>query len=191
MMMRLRQTTTGLIALAIAAAGMAALRAQARETFTATATVKTAAGATATAPVKIVITRWMAEDEAGRLREAFVTGGAPALRKALTGVPPTGSIQIGAGEPTPTRLAIERVTDKGRLLTLVTDAPILHLGAGLPGAKGKEGYDFGVLDLEVDASGAGGGILAPAARIHVRQGAFVVDDYGAESIRLTKVTKAK
>lgn len=188
----LRYMVTGVTALAIAAAGASMVRAQSGgESFTATATVTTAGGATATAPVTIVVSRKMTQDEAGKLTAAFTAGGAAALRKAWAGVAPTGSIKIGDGEATPTRLTIERTTDKGRLLTMVADKPILHLGAGMPGAKPKEGYDFAVLDIEVDASGAGGGTLSPAAKIRVNNGAFVVDDYGAESVRLVGIKKAK
>ena len=188
----LRHMVTGVIALAIAAAGGSKLSAQAgAETFTATATVKTAGGATATAPVTIVVSRKMAQAEADKLTAAFTSGGAAGLRKALSGVPPTGSIKVGNGEATPTRLAIERTTDKGRLLTLVADKPILHLGAGVPGAKPKDGYDFAVLDIEVDASGSGSGTLAPAAKIRVNGGAFVVEDYGGEQVKLAGVKKAK
>ena len=79
----------------------------------------------------------------------------------------------------------------GRLLTILTDQPLLFLGAGLPGAKPKEGYDFAVIDIEVDAKGNGSGTLAPAAKLRMNQAAFVVDDYGAELVRLTAVKKTK
>jgi hypothetical protein len=161
------------------------------ETFTATATVKTAGSATATSPVTITIDRKMSESEAEKMRSAFTSGGADGLRKALVGVAPTGSIQLGAGASTPARLTIERPTDKGRLLTLVTDKPILFLGAGIPGAKPKEGYDFAILDIEVDAKGAGSGTLSPAAKVGLKQGAFVVEDYAVELVRLTGVKKVK
>ena len=123
--------------------------------------------------------------------EMFRTGGAAALRKALTGVPPTGSVTLGTGAATPTRLTIERRTDKGRLITIVADKPILALGAGLPDAKPKTDYDFAVVDLEVDDSGSGAGQFAPAAKISVNKGAFVVSDYSSELIRLTGVKKVK
>jgi hypothetical protein len=153
--------------------------------------VKTAAGATASAPITIVVDRKMPQAEAEKFMEAFRTGGAAALRKALTGVPPTGSVTVGGGAPTPTRLTLERRTDKGRLLTIVADKPILALGAGLPDAKPKTDYDFAVVDLEVNDSGAGTGQFAPAAKISVNKGAFVVSDYSSELIRLTGVKKVK
>ena len=107
------------------------------------------------------------------------------------GVAPTGSVQIGAGAVTPTRFTIERPTGDGRLLTILTDRPLVFLGAGLPGAKAKEGYDFAVIDLVVDAKGGGTGTIAPAAKIRMNQGAFVVEDYGAEAVQLTAVKKTK
>jgi hypothetical protein len=189
--MLLRQMwMNGALCLAMAATAVGAA-AQTAETFTATAAVKTAGAAAASAPVTVVVERKMPQAEADKLLAAFKSGGAAGLRKALTGVKPTGSIKIGDGAATPTRLTIERTTDKGRLLTIAADQPILHLGAGVPGAKPKEGYDFAILDIEVDASGNGSGTLAPAARVTVKQGVFVVDDYSGELIRLTAVKKTK
>ena len=163
----------------------------AAEVFTATAAVKAAGGAAASAPVTITIDRKMSQSEADALAAAFKAGGAAALRKGLAAIPPTGSVRIGTGSATPTRFTIERVTGAGRLLTILTDQPLLFLGASLPGAKPKEGYDFAVIDIEVDAKGNGSGTLAPAAKLRMNQAAFVVDDYGAELVRLTAVKKTK
>lgn len=184
------KTMTGVLMWAVVAA--VSLQGQGTETFTATGSVQTAGGAAATAPVTIVVSRKMPKDEADKLVASFKTGGLTALRSALSGVKPTGSIRLGKGAATPTRLTIERTTDKGRLLTIVTDRPILFLGSGLPGAKPKQGYDFAVADLELDASGKGTGSLAPAAKITVKQDAFVVEDYGTERVELKDVAaKAK
>jgi hypothetical protein len=161
------------------------------ETFTATATVKTAAGSTATAPVVIVVDQRLSQKEADELRAALTKGGAAALRKALGGRPAAGSVKLGDGTPTPTQFALERPTPKGRLLTIVADKPILHLGAGVPPAAPKEGYDFALIDLEVDANGNGSGTMSPAAKVTVKQEAFVVDDYASELIQLKDVKKVK
>jgi len=65
----------------------------------------------------------------------------------------------------------------------------MFVGGGMPAAKAKEGYDFAVLDLEIDNAGSGTGTLAPAAKVTAKQGVFVVQDYGAEVVRLTGVSK--
>ena len=163
----------------------------AAEVFTATAVVKTADGKSASAPLTITIDRKMSESEAGSLANAFKAGGAAALRKGLEGVKPTGTVRIGTGNATPTRFTIERPVGAGRLLTILTDQPLLFVGAAAPGAKPREGYDFAVIDIEVDAQGNGSGTLAPAARLRLNQSAFVVEDYGAEVVRLTAVKKSK
>ena len=187
------KTIGSTVLLAALLATPAFLRGQAAaEVFTATAAVKGAGGGSATAPVTVTIDRKMSEREAETLTAAFKSGGAAALRKALVGVSPTGSVQIGAGSATPTRFTIERATGGGRLLTILTDQPLFFVGAGAPAAKAKEGYDFAVIDLQVDASGGGSGTLAPAAKIKMNQDAFVVEDYGGvEVVRLTAVKKTK
>ena len=139
----------------------------------------------------ITVDRKMTQSEADGLIAAFKSGGAAGLRKALVGVPPTGSVRLGTGAPTPTRLTLERATGAGRLLTIVTDKPILFLGAGLPDAKPRDGFDFAIVDIEVDAKGSGAGTLAPAAKVSLNQGAFVVQDYGSDVIQLTTVRKVK
>jgi hypothetical protein len=184
-----RQFATAIV-LAIMAAASAAYGA-AGETFTATASVKGAGGAAATAPITVTVDRTTPQKEADTLVAAFKSGGAAGLRKALAGVAPTGSIKLGGGQAVTTRLTIERSTDKGRLLTILTDKPVLFVGGGLPGAKAKEGYDFAVLDLEVDAKGDGKGTLASAARLKATDSAFVVEDYGTEPVQLTAVKSTK
>lgn len=171
---------------------MPALTAQstaAAEVFTATATVKTADGKSGSAPVTITIDRTMPAAEAAPLVAAFKSGGAAALRKALVGVAPTGSVRVGDGKDTPARFTIERATGGGRLVTIVTDQPLVFIGATKPGAKPKAGYDFAVVDLILDASGGGTGTIAPAARLKLNGDALVVQDYSGEVVRLTAIKK--
>jgi len=185
-----RKTIRGtVLAIAVLATAAAPRGQGAKEVFTATAAVKGAGGAAATAPVTVTVDRKMAQSEADPLIAAFKAGGAEALRKKLVGVKPTGTVKIGGGSATQTRLTIERATGDGRLLTIVADKPLVFVGAGVPGAKPKEGYDFAVIDLQVDAKGSGSGTIAPAAKIKLNQDAFVVEDYSGEVVRLTAVKK--
>jgi hypothetical protein len=181
------KTLSSVLAWTVVVAAVSSAHGQPSETVTATATVKTAGGASATAPVTVVVGRKMSQSEADKLTAAFKSGGASGLRKALVGVPPTGSVRLGGGKPTPTRITIERTTDKGRLMTIVTDRPLAFLGAGMPNAKPKAGYDFGVIDLEIDANGTGSGTVSPAAKVTLKNGAFVVEDYASELVQLAGV----
>src|SRR3954470_19872216 len=97
-----------LISAAVLMVAGPSLASAAAEVFTATATVKTADGKTASAPLTVTIDRTMSQSEAAPLVAAFKSGGAAALRKALVGVAPTGSVRVGQGKVTPTRFTIER-----------------------------------------------------------------------------------
>ena len=185
------RTMSGVLAALALVASASIATAQSGEKFSGTATITTAGGASATAPITVTVDRTMSREEAEALVSAFTQGGVAGLRKALVGVPPTGSIKLGGGEPTSTRLTFERPTDNGRLITIVSDKPLLYLGGGFPGVKEKEGYDFAVLDLLVGGDGDGSGMLAPAARIKVKQGVFVIEDYAADAVRLTSVKAIK
>jgi hypothetical protein len=161
------------------------------EIFKATASVKTAGGVAATAPVTITVDRKMSRAQVDGLLATFRTGGPGALRKALDGVAPTGSVRIGDAGAVAGRMTLERVTDKGRLVTVVTLEPLVFLGGGVPDAKPRDAYEFGVVDIEVDANGKGSGTLSPAARIKIHEGAFVVEDYASDLVELKEVTKVK
>lgn len=168
-----------------------AASAQTAETFRGTASVKPASGAPASAPITIEVTRTMTQAEADKFTAAFTKGGVAALRKALTGVAPTGSIQIGTGAPTPTRLTLERASDRGRLLTIVTDRALMFLPVKGTEAKPKEGFDFGIVDLVIDAKGGGTGTMSPAAKVTVKQGVFVVEEFSGELVQLADLKKVK
>ena len=73
----------------------------------------------------------------------------------------------------------------------MTAKPVFHVGAGAAEASPKAGYDLAVVIFEVDGAGKGdAGDLAPAAKVKFdANGALVVEDYGAEAVRLMKITK--
>jgi hypothetical protein len=164
------------LAAAIAITSVAAVAsAQAPGSISATATVKRG-GATLTAPVTVTIDKYATEAEIAAVRKAGA-GGGEALRKALSGLPDVGSIQIG-DRRTPLKFAGSRSTGSGRLVTVLTAEPIIHLGAGLPAAKSVGGFDVAIGMLVVEAGG-GSGELAPAAKVGLdKDGAIVIEDYG-------------
>jgi hypothetical protein len=183
------------LAAALAVVGSALVSAalpgqSAGEAFTATASVKSDGGG-ATAPVRISIERFATEAERAAIVGTVKSGGTPAVRAALAKTKDAGTIEVG-GRKTPIKYAYANPTGSGRIVTVVTAEPILHLGAGLPDAKPKAGYDLGVALLILDASGAGEGELAPAAKVGTNEaGAIVISDYGDAKIWLKGVAKAK
>ena len=63
------------------------------------------------------------------------------------------------------RWARQRDTATGRVITAVTDKPVYFVGAGVPGAKSKEGYSVAVIQLTMDSSGVGEGTMTAAAKV--------------------------
>jgi hypothetical protein len=161
------------------------------ETFTATASLKTSAGAQVTAPVTIVVTRLTSEAQRTAVAEALKKGGTPAVVQSLKAMEDAGYIEIGQRR-TAVKYAYVRPMGSGRLITVVAPTPIAYLGAGLPDAKPKAGFDLALVLLELNDGGTGDGELAPAATVKLTEtGAVQTQDYGAETVRLTNVQAKK
>lgn len=159
------------------------------ETLTASATLTTAGGASATAPLTVVIDRFATDAERDELMAAVTKGGTGAAKALLVTRRDAGSVQLGARR-TPIKYAYARAVGDGQLVTVVTAEPIAFVGAGLPDAPPKAGYDLGLVLLEVAESRAGQGELVPAAKVRVSEhGAIVTEDYGSEVVRLSGVVK--
>ena len=183
------------VALALTALGAPESWAQAPETFTATATVQRGStrGVTAQASANFVVTinRYASEDERAAAQQAVREGGTAALRKKLSTMRDAGVIQLGERK-TPVKFASERTTDSGRLITVVTAEPILHLGAGVAGSKPRAGFDVAVALLDLKTGNAGMGELAPAAKVGVDAGgAFLIEDYGSAVVWLEGLARAR
>jgi hypothetical protein len=185
MMSRMR---TAAVAVAVAALGGSISDAAGPETFTAVASLKKGA-ASATAPMSVTVTRYATESEIAAVRKAAEAGG-PALRTALSALGDAGFIQLGEMR-TPIKFAAERATGAGRIITVLTAEPMLFMGAGLPTAKPKDGFDVAVAMLDLDQTG-GKGELAPAAKVGIdKGGAFVIEDYGATVMWLSGLVRTK
>ena len=181
-----------LAALALAASAPAARAQLGPEAYKATATLKTAAGASVTAPVVISIERWTTDEERTQAVTALKAGGTPAVQNLLASLPDAGTLQLGRIK-TALRFARALPVAGGKVVTLVTAQPVYFVGAGLPDAKPKEkaGYGVAVVIFQVDAEGKGEiGDLAPAAKVKLDdKSGFVVEDYGAEAVRLSGIAK--
>ena len=182
-----------LTALVLAATATAALAQGAPEVYSATASVKNAAGATATVPVVISISAWTADAERDKVRATLKSGGTPAVQKQLAAMPDAGFVQVGQVK-TPLRFARSLpLGGGGKVVTVATAQPVYYVGAGAPDKKPADsaGYDVAVVIFQVDAAGKGEvGDFAPAAKVKFdEKGAFVVEDYAAEAVRLTGIAR--
>ncbi|MNC85109.1 hypothetical protein D3C83_06870 [compost metagenome] len=160
------------------------------ETFKATATA-TRGDARATAPVTITIERYSSPADRTALLDAVRTQGTSGARRVLSTLKDVGAIDIG-GRRTAIKFAGARPAGSGRLVTILTAEPLLFLGAGLPAASPREGYEVAVAILDARDDGAGIGELAPAAKVGLdAEGALLIEDYGATVVWLQGLIRAR
>lgn len=161
--------------------------AAAAEAYTARAETKSADGKLLTAPVAFSVDRMLTVAERDGVVNALKIGGHAAARKALAALKPIGSIEAG-GKKVPVKFAFTRPMGSGRLLTLVSDEAIAHIGGTIPDAKPKEGFDVTYAILILDADGKGNGEIVPAAKLKVRDdGALATEDYAGGTVWLKEI----
>ena len=177
----------GLAVLSVASAG-AQIPVGAPETFSTTVEVKTASGPIS-APIQIHIQRYTPDFDRKALESALAHGGYASFVAALRKAPEVGSVAAGDGQFA-IRYAREEKTAKGRTIVVVTDKAVFFVGGGRANAKTRTGYESALIQLVVDAAGAGSGTMAAAARVKPGGETGVrIDNYAEEPLALTKVTR--
>jgi hypothetical protein len=175
---------------AVALAAAAAIAQHGGETFQATASV-TRGEARASAPITMTVARYSSPTERDAVLAALRDGGTAEAKRVLARLEDVGVIEMG-GRRTPIKFAAARPTGAGRLVTILTAEPMLFLGAGLPDAQPRQGYELAAALLDVRDDGAGLGELAPAAKIAIgKEGAVLIDDYGATVVWLQNLFRAR
>jgi hypothetical protein len=190
--MKLQNVTLVSIAIILLAATPGAVqrtRTQtAPETFRAQVQSRSATGALA-ATIRLQIDRYTPEADRKAMTEAIAHGGYAAFLQALRKSPSVGFVQIEELQ-VPVRWAREQKTPQGRDISLVTDAPVYFVGGGAANPKSREGFELAVVRLMVDEIGLGTGTMAAAARVKPDgAGGVIVEDYAAETIKLTSVSR--
>jgi hypothetical protein len=157
------------------------------ETFNARASVGSTQGR-GDAYLSIKVDKYSAEKDV-RAMETALKGGSAAFTAALKKAPAVGRVVIGDKTFT-IRWARQTATDKGRIVTVVTDAPIYFVGGGLPGAQSREGFDVAVFRLVMDSSGVGEGQVAAAAKVKPGgETGIEIEAYDAEPVTLRSVMR--
>jgi hypothetical protein len=188
----LRGLAAALVAIAIVPANAAAQKKPkaptAPEVFNGRASVAAANGQ-ADAYVSIRVDRYSAEKDLKAMELALKERGSQGFGLALRQAPIVGRFEVGT-QTFAIRWARQRETDRGRVITLVTDAPVYFVGAGVPGAKSREGYDLAVIQLTMDSAGLGEGTMAAAANVKPGdKGGVDVDAYEGDPIKLRSITR--
>jgi hypothetical protein len=187
-MIRAWQRSGGVLAGVVLAVAAAAAQ-HGGETFRATASV-TRGEARASAPITITIASYSSAADRSAVLAALQARGAQ-TRHTLAGLADVGVIELG-GRRTPIKFAATRPTAGGRLVTIVTAEPMLFLGAGLPDVRPRQGHEVAAAILDLRDDGGGLGELAPAATIGLdKDGAVLIDDYGATVVWLQGLTQAR
>ena len=164
--------------------------ATAPEVFTATAQAKNATGAVS-GTLEARVNRYTPDFDRGAVETALRNGGYPGFLTALRKAPEVGQLIVAGGQPFAIRYAREKVEAGARTIVLVTDRPVYFIGGGRgEPTKPREGFEVAVVQIQLDASGKGSGMMAGAARVRPDgDGGVLLDDYAEQPIALTGVTR--
>jgi hypothetical protein len=159
------------------------------EVFFGTAVAKNASGAVS-GTLEVRIRRYTPEFDRKTVEEALRLGGYPKFLPALRNAPEVGQVILGGGTPYAIRYARETVESGVRTIVVITEKPVVFVGAGRADAKPRAGYEVGVLRIQLDAKGSASGTMAGAARVRPDgTGGVLLDDYADAPIELTNVTR--
>jgi hypothetical protein len=149
--------------------------------------------------LQINITRWTTDEEREKLFAVLVEKGQKDLLDALQDSEETGFVRVTGRtmgrNPFPSeRLRYARQIDLGegkRRIVLATDRYISFYEAR--NQPRTRDYDMSLLVMDVDAEGNGEGQLAMGVQLSVdtEKKTLVVENFGTEPVRLTKIHKRK
>jgi hypothetical protein len=158
------------------------------ETFNGKARAGTST-ATADSAFTIQIDQYTPEKDLKAMEQALQSGGSDGFVQALKKAPVAGHLKVGDKSFT-IRWAKQVTTPKGRSISIVIDAPVYFLGAGLPEAKPRAGYDVAVAKMDIDSAGLGEGLIALAAKVKPGgQGGVEIQDYSTEPVKLVSIMR--
>jgi hypothetical protein len=149
--------------------------------------------------LQINITRWTTDEEREKLFAILIEKGQEKLVDALQDTEETGFLRV-TGSPTmrnpfpSERLRYARQIDLGegkRRIVLATDRYISFYEAR--NQPRTRDYDMSLLIMDVDKDGNGEGQLAMGVRLQVdtEKKTLVVENFGTEPVRLTKIHRRK
>lgn len=158
------------------------------EVFTGTAAASNAKGAVSGTLV-VTLRRITPEFDRQSVETALKEGGYPRFLTAIRNAPDVGEVVLAGSKPYRIRYARERIEGGDRVLLLVTDKPIYYIGGATADAAARAGYWVAVIEMRINASGAGSGSMAGAARVKPDgAGGVLLEDYAGKLITLSGIT---
>ena len=136
------------------------------------------------------ITRYTTDQELMKYVELLKTGGADALRKALE-KEDVGRLAPMAGIGNQVALARKRQAGADTIITIVT-ARIMPFVELYRSGRSTD-YQFGYLQVKLNAKGEGTGTIMAAAKIRFdkKKGQYEIESYGNQYIKATNVRALK
>lgn len=138
-----------------------------------------------TAAVNINVYRYATDEEITALAQVLSEDGPQALLKALRQYD-MGNISATGRTGVPLRLVMGVETPEGRRILALTDRPISFYEV-VTSARSRR-YEFGFVDVTLDAGGRGAGTMIAAGKVtQLEGGAVKIESLGVVPVRLMNV----
>ena len=141
-----------------------------------------------TSTVTIKIDRLMEPSRRTRVLDGLKFNGYQGFMNALRPLPTIGTIATQNREVKVQYAWETTVGDRTRLV-IAASKPLIFLTADE--TKPRAGYELTVVDLMLDAGGAGTGTMSGAARVKPAPDGIVLDDFAAAPVQLTIAAPSK
>jgi hypothetical protein len=169
----------------IVSIGCASTKVEIVDRFAATAQAAGIPTTGSVATVNIDVYRYATEGEIAALAQVLREEGSRALLKALR-EHNMGNVSAPTRTGFPLRLVMGVDTPEGRRILALTDRPITFYEVRTSARSRR--YEFGFLDLTLDARGQGTGTLIAAGKVTLLEGDTIeVESFGVMPVRLMNV----
>lgn len=143
-----------------------------------------------TSRITMVIEHWATPEERKELLDALQNEGSDGLLKAMR-KNVVGYVWFTNTLRWQLNFASTFQTEKGRVVRLVTERPILFV-EGMSGTSRSRDYEFGIAEFILDEAGNGEGTIIPTAKVSInKDGKIEIETLGTGPQKLRNVRKTK
>lgn len=140
-----------------------------------------------TARLRMVVDAWSSDEDVIRLVRILVEQGQKPLYEALRDMEKVGHLSVNRGlaQNIVVARSLAGEKGKGRVVRLLLNRPITFFEA--VNKLRLEDYPFAFVEMTLDETGEGEGLLYAAASISVSEDGLSVDSYGVKPLRMLSV----